>query len=230
MAEIIHSSNTSPVEVDSKNQEIISILGNEVPKTISSFQEFIKNDSLAYLDEEGSGIKKWDDTIAQLDFLNDFLSRYQKNPEQFTPRVTPFNKKNGASRINIGYGVGKPIDEEGEDQLSIIFKDPTLGSQRNADIYSAGLSRKPSNKVLSRVDNYEKSSIQINTSHVYLDNDKTKKVIPYAGIIYNLSRTGIESFGIYYVGTAPFYISISKSIDEDQFKTMEEFVRSSKTK
>lgn len=130
----------------------------------------------------------------------------------------------------IGEGIGKPIDKEGETQLSISFKDPTVNDEHDMTILSAGLSHKSSHQAFIGVSNYEKSSIQINSSHVYLDGDNNKKVIPYAGIIYNFSRTGIESFGVYYVDSAPFYISISKPISKSQFEILKNFVQSFRKK
>jgi len=230
MAETIHSSIVSPGETFMRNQEFINILGNEVPKAISSFQEYIENDKSAYLVKGGLGTKKWDDTIVQLDLLNDFLSRYQENPEQFSIRTPTFNKKNSTRRVTFGEGIGKPIDKEGETQLSISFKDPSVNDEHEEAILSAGLSHKSSYQAFIGVGNYEKSSIQINSSHVYLDGDNNKKVIPYAGIIYNLSRTGIESFGVYYVDSAPFYISISKPINNGQFEILKNFVQSFRKK
>jgi len=229
MAEIFHSLIVSPGETIMRNQEFINIL-SEVPQAISSFRDYIENDKSAYLAEGGSGTEKWDNTIEELDLLSNILNSYRENPEQYSFRKATFNKKNSTKRVTFGEGIGKPVDKEGETQLSISFKDPTINDQHDQDIYSIGLSRKSSNKVLSSVYNYEKPSIMINLGHAYVDGDNNKKVIPYAGIIYNFSRTGIESFGVYYVNTAPFYVPISKPINIDQFETLKNFIQSFRDK
>lgn len=234
MAEIISPPNNLSIETGI-NQEFVGIIEDRVPKTIDSFREIVRKPKFICAIQDSlkrPAFKNQSTVISELDLLSELLNRYQSQSDNFSVRVITFNQENGVLRVNIGDDSRKALDENGENQLSFSFKDPTNSDNYNMEIFSTSLSRKSPHHILTRINNYEKPSIQINSSYVYQDGSGKNKVDPHAGIVYNLFKGSISPFGVYYdsAKTAPVYIPIANTISPDQFETLKNFVQSSKRK
>lgn len=210
------------------NKEVRDVIGTEIPKTVNSLIDILKENDFPYPIEEKLGnksIKNRDVVIDELNTLNRFLTQYQRNPDQFDTRVVSFDKNSGIYRINLGFGQKVPIDQRGENQISFILREPVNDSNRDDEIYSASLHGKSASNTLDYIGNNNNYSLQINTSHIYMGKDNRIKIDPYAGIVYTASEKGISSSGIHFIGALPFYVKLNESINVDQFKTVRHFIK-----
>jgi hypothetical protein len=209
------------------NKEVRDVIGTEIPKTVNSLIDILKENDFPYPIEEKLGnksIKNRDVVIDELNTLNRFLTQYQRNPDQFDTRVVSFDKNSGIYRINLGFGQKVPIDQRGENQISFILREPVNNLDRDDSIYSASLHGRSPSDTLDFISN-NNYSIQINTSHIYMGKDARIKIDPYAGIVNTISKKGVNSSGIHFIGAVPFYTRLNESIDVDQFKTVRQFIK-----
>jgi len=55
--------------------------------------------------------------------------------------------------------------------------------------------------------------------------DARIKIEPYAGIVNTISKKGVNSSGIHFIGAVPFYTRLNESINVGQFKTVRQFIK-----
>jgi len=234
MSEIPQSLSTQTVETGINNPELKQILSVMIPETINSFIAAINTDEFSNSTEESLGdksIKNRDTVVEELHYLADFFSEYSKNPQNFSIRKID-DKNKGSYRINIGQGPSKLINQEGEDQVSLIFRIPTTTkSTRDRDIYHASLSGDSPDRVLNKIAKQEEYSIQINSSHIYMDEYNRMKIEPHAGVTFYFSKPDNSSVsGLSFIGTKPSYTPLeSKPLKRSQFKGLKDFITSFKS-
>lgn len=211
-----------------KNPELKQILGGKIPELIGSFTDIISNNESSYPTDETLGDKPMRDRdiiVDELQFLTSFLTKYAEKPQEFGLRVVSYDKNSETYRINVGRGPRKLIDKNGEDQVIFLFRKPIISNDREGDIYSASLSGKSPDSVLNHIVQQKKYSIQISSTHVYLDDSRKLRFDPHSGVILNYSKTRSTVFGISFIGSKPSYMPLEDgSFSTDQFVILRDFI------
>lgn len=227
MNEIPQTSSIPNAEVGLRNLELHQILGAKIPELISSFIGTISNNESSYPTDGILGDKPMRDrdiVVGELQFLTSFLTEYAEKPQEFGLRVVSYDKNSETYRINIGRGPKKLIDKKGEDQVIFLFKKPIISNDREGDIYSASLSGKSPDSVLEHIVQQKKYSIQISSTHVYLDDSRKLRFDPHSGVILNYSKARSTVFGISFIGSKPSYMPLEDNFSTDQFVTLRDFI------
>ncbi len=211
-----------------KNPELKQILDTKIPELIGIFRDTISNNESSYPTDETLGDKPMRDrdiVVGELQFLSSFLTEYSEKPKDFSLRTISYDENSETYRINIGRGPKKFIDKDGEDQVIFLLRKPIESNDREGDIYSASLSGKSPDSVLNHIVQQKKYSIQINSTHVYLDDTRKLRFNPHTGIILNYSKNRSTVFGVSYIGSKPSYMPLENgSFTKDQFVTLKDFI------
>lgn len=211
-----------------KNPELKQILSTKVPELVSSFINTVSDNEPTYPTDEILGDKPMRDrdiVVRELQFLNSFLTEYSEKPKDFSLRSVNYDENSETYRINVGRGPKKFIDKNGEDQIVFLYRKPIVSNDREGDIYSASLSGKSPDSVLDHIVQQKKYSIQINSTHVYLDDSRKLRFEPHTGIILNYSKSRSSVFGVSYIGSKPSYMPLEEeSFTRDQFVTLKDFI------
>jgi len=229
---------SSPIrEPALSNREILSnTLSKEVPATVNHFITVLQSENFIDIDEKMGEISNTDrlDNIGQLDHLNNFLSEFGKKPNHLLIRVSQSDYNLGFYRINFGFGNKNIIDKNGEDQMSLIFRDAPDNKIKDELIESASLHGNSPEISLNYINLCP--SIQVNTSHIYRKDNGQVVVDRKAGVSFSLidissKKQIVNAFGIRYTGTQPSLTPINYSgMTPEQFNLLQKAIVNTTTK
>lgn len=191
--------------------EIKRIIGQELPRMASSYEQILAEDGSYFKQEELStgSRREQRDHRGQLVLLQGFLVQFAQNPASFEPRVQDVDLDKGTCTARLKrkqdgpYGEG---EENSQTQLGFHTQNKPRAETEREAIVAESLKGVAPEETLRRVhEQIALESVTINTVKVFRGPRGTQ-IIPQAGIRIALYRGNVLGVsGVKYVGTIPHF-------------------------